>query len=282
MTPQAETVRDLLATAERMLAGVEGARLDAECLLRRVIDVERSWLYAHPGAAVDPSLACDFRLLVRRRGEGCPVAYLTGEKEFWSMPFLVNRHTLIPRPETELLVESALELHRDSRSLDMLDLGTGCGAIAVALASERPDCRITASDISREALGVAQMNAQRLGCPDIEFLLADWFSGFGSRRFDVILCNPPYVDSADAALHAPGVRFEPRLALDGGHGGIQAINLIVAGAARHLPAEGLLLLEHGSDQGEHVRRLLAMGGFRNVRTLKDCAGLERISIAQCP
>lgn len=277
-----DTVGDLLIAAEQALRAIDGARRDAELLLERVMNTERAWLYAHPEALVTPALACDFRLLVDRRREGFPLAYLMGEKEFWSMPFMVNRHTLIPRPETEHLVETALGLIRDAGPVDILDLGTGCGAIAMVVAAERPDCRMTATDISREALAVAQENARRLGFQEIEFHRTDWLSGLGARRFGLILSNPPYIDSGDPALLDTDIRFEPRIALDGGHGGLHAIRLIIAAAVRHLTDAGSLVLEHGWDQGEHVRGLLRLYGFRDIATRTDHAGLERVSWARRP
>lgn len=279
MSTGAETVRNLLETAERLLSGSSSARLDAEVLLQQTLRAERTWLYAHPEAPVGAAQACDFRLLINRRSEGYPVAYLTGEKEFWSLPFMVNGHTLIPRPETELLVETALHFLPGLTPADVLDLGTGCGAIAAAVASERPLWRLTATDISSEALAVARENARRLGLNAIDFVRSDWFAQLHGRAFDLVLCNPPYVAGDDSVL-AHGVRFEPRLALDGGHLGLEALRIICGSAARHLLPGGRLLLEHGAAQGQEVRRLLAQHGFLDIRTLRDTANLDRISMGR--
>ncbi len=273
----AVTVSSLLTLGAGSLPGSTSARLDAEVLLQYVLGVDRSWIHAHGDERLAAASCCDFRALVSRRREGVPVSYLVGAREFWSLPLQVNRHTLIPRPETEALVETCLRLLQGRQGARILDLGTGSGAIALALACERPDLRITAADISREALEVARSNARRLTPDRVEFVYSDWFSAFGPRRFDLIVCNPPYVDSGDPALIRDDIRFEPRLALDGGHGGLQALQTVIAGAAHHLKYGGSLLLEHGAAQGESVRRLLACRGYTDVTTIRDTADLERVS-----
>ncbi|MBI2993887.1 MAG: peptide chain release factor N(5)-glutamine methyltransferase [Gammaproteobacteria bacterium] len=271
------SVTGLLRAAERSLRGFESARLDGELLLLELLDTGREWLYAHGEHEVAEATARDFFALVSRRLDGIPVAYLTGRREFWSLELLVSRHTLIPRPETEAVVEAALERLRDRRSARVLDLGTGSGAIALALARERPDWRIVASDISAEALGIAQRNVDHIGVRNVELAQSDWFAALANRRFDLIVCNPPYVDTRDRALTEGEIRFEPRLALDGGHGGLQAINAVAGAAPRHLVSSGILVLEHGADQGDAVRRLFGHCGFTAVETLRDSAGLDRVS-----
>lgn len=277
MSASGTSIGELLRAAEHSLTGVESARLDAEVLLDDLLDAGREWLYAHPEQLVPEAKMRDFLALINRRREGFPVAYLTGHREFWSLDLLVTGQTLIPRPETEGAVEVALERIRGRPAARLLDLGTGCGAIALALASERPDCLAVASDISAEALAVARQNAVRCGIGNIEFRRSDWFSGLAGHRFDLIVCNPPYVDTRDRALVEGEIRFEPRLALDGGHGGMQAITTVVSSAARYLASGGSVVLEHGADQGESVRRLLANCGFTAIETVQDPAGLERVS-----
>lgn len=273
----AATVSSLLNLAALKLQASTSARLDAEVLLQHVLGVDRSWIYAHGDNVLGAASCCDFRALVSRRRDGMPVSYLVGAREFWSLPLQVNRYTLIPRPETEALVETCLRVLRGRRRARILDLGTGSGAIALALARERSDLRIAGADISREALDMARSNAHDLNLEDVEFVHSDWFSAFGSRRFDLIVCNPPYVDSDDPALVRDDIRFEPRLALDGGHGGLQALQTVISGAGRHLEYGGRLLLEHGESQGESVRRLLACRGYTEVATIRDAAGHERVS-----
>lgn len=277
MIGSGNNVGELLREAERNLQELDTARLDAEVLLRSVLSAGREWLYAHPEHEVPPGLIRDYFALINRRREGFPLAYLIGRREFWSLDLEVNRYTLIPRPETEGLVEIALDLIRGRPNVAILDLGTGCGAIAIALAHERPDCRIIATDISREALAVARQNAQRLAIRNIEFRQSDWFSDLGFHHFGLIVCNPPYIDAADRTLAESEIRFEPRLALDGGHGGVQALNAVVNAATRYLASRGVLVLEHGCDQGANVRSLFSYRGYAVIETICDGAGLERIT-----
>lgn len=270
------TVQRLLTEAVHTLSGSDTARLDAEVLLQSVLGTGRAWLYAHPEDQVDAGAASDFQRLVANRRDGYPVAYLVGRREFWSLELHVSDHTLIPRPETELLVETGLRLVRDRQAPQLLDLGSGCGAIAIAAASARPDARITGVDLSTEALAVARTNAGRHGITNAEFRQSDWFAGLRGEQFNLILCNPPYVASDDPAL-AGELRFEPRLALDGGRGGLRALSSVIAAAGRHLLADGFLALEHGSAQGPEVAALLARAGFDDVTTLRDAAGHDRVS-----
>lgn len=273
------TVKDLLVEAERRLQHLETARLDAEVLLALVLNVGRESLYAHPEKTLTPGLAADFQSLVARRSEGFPVAYLTGYREFFSAELLISRATLIPRPETELLVEAALTLMPEDASLNILDIGTGCGTIAVTIARERPRCHVTAADISDEALAVARKNALRYGIMNIGFRISDWFSAFSGEVFDMVVCNPPYVDSNDKAFESGEIRYEPRIALDGGYQGMQTINHIIPVALDHLKQDAPLILEHGNDQGEYVRSLFISSRYSSVETRRDYAGLERVSLA---
>lgn len=276
------TVQSLIADAVRALSGVETARRDAEVLLQNVLDAERSWLYAHAHDAVDAGLASDFQRLVANRSRGFPVAYLTGSREFWSLSLRVDRHTLIPRPETELLVETGLGLAAARRKPRVLDLGTGSGAVALAFAKERPDADIVATDLSREALAVARMNAATHAFTKIDLRHSDWYAALHGERFDLILCNPPYVDGGDPALVEGELRFEPRLALDGGPAGLRALTAVIAGARHHLVAGGVLAVEHGRDHGTDVAASFRNAGFAGISTVRDSAGLERVSFGIWP
>jgi len=274
------TVKDLLIEAERRLQHLETPRLDAEVLLALVLNTGREFLYAHPEKTVAPGQATDFQCLLVRRSEGFPVAYLTGYREFFSAELLISQATLIPRPETELLVETALELIPEDALMNILDIGTGCGTIAVTIARERPCCHVTAADISDEALAVAGKNALRYGITNIGFRVSDWFSALSGEVFDMVVCNPPYVDSDDKAFQNGEIRHEPRIALDGGYLGMQMINHIIPVALDHLKQDAPLILEHGNDQGENVRRLFLSSRYTAVETRRDYAGLERVGLAR--
>lgn len=276
------TIREILNLAEQRLAAAGAARLDCELLLASVMERDRAYLYAHASEALDAAALADFNALVSSRAAGYPVAYLTGWKEFWSFRLSVNRHTLIPRPETEHLVEAALMLAEGGDPLHILDLGTGTGAIALALASERPHSRVTATDLSLQALAVARENAARLRLPNLRFVQSDWFSGLRHQRFDIIVCNPPYVETGDPGFTSGEIRHEPRLALDGGRHGLDAYHRVIPEAVRHLSGKGHLLLEHGYTQGEPVRELLRHCRYLGITTLRDYAGHERITHASCP
>lgn len=251
--------------------GIE--RLDAQLLLGRVLARPRAWVLAHGEAVVPAAENERFDALCRRRAAGEPLAYLLGEKEFHGLRLAVDRRVLVPRPETELLVEWALELlAARSPGAAVADLGTGSGAIALAVGAERRDAHICAVDLSPEALAVAQGNGERLGIA-IEWLQGDWWGALADRRFDLVLANPPYVDGADP--HLVALRHEPLLALSPGADGLSALRTIALGTAGHLNPEGWLLLEHGQAQGAAVRELLRAAGFENVSTRRDLAGLAR-------
>jgi release factor glutamine methyltransferase len=268
------SVRELLRAADALPG--DDPRRDAETLLGHCLGRSRAWLYTWPESDVAPEQARTYRDLLARRRDGFPVAYLTGEREFWSLPLAVNPHTLIPRPETETLVEWALALPLPETAT-VVDLGTGSGAIALAVASEREGWRITAVDRSAAALEVAAANARRNGLDRIEFVESDWFSQLGGRRFDLLLSNPPYVAPDDEHLRRGDLRFEPPEALVAGQGGLAELTALVTGAPDHLRDNGWLLLEHGCEQGTAVRGLLSGRGFSEVATRRDMAGLERIS-----
>lgn len=271
-------MRALLEQAQQALAATsEQPRLDSEVLLAHALGRGRAWLYARPEHVPDPDQRAAFERLVALRAGGRPVGHLTSEREFWSLRLKVTEHTLIPRPETELLVETALALDLPADAA-VLDLGTGSGAIALALAAERPGWRITAVERSPEALASARDNAARLGLAGIRFLEGDWFAALSGRPlFGLIVANPPYVAQDDPHLARGDLRFEPRTALVSGADGLDDIRHIVAAAPDYLRPGGWLWLEHGSDQGGTVGALLRGRGFREVRLRHDLAGRERLS-----
>lgn len=255
-------------------------RLDAEALLCHLLQRDRSYLRAWPERELEAELLNQFNTLVQRRQQGEPLAYLIGWREFWSLKLKVTPATLIPRPETELLVEQALQRIPLDATWHIADLGTGTGAIALAIASERPTCRITATDFSQEALAVAQENATQLGITNIEFRHGSWCEALGDERFEMIASNPPYIDERDDHLQRDGLPFEPKTALTPGGDGLSALKTIITEAKRHLTAPGWLLLEHGYDQGATVRDLLIAAGYDEVATLRDLGGQERLSLGR--
>jgi len=274
------TVRELLASAEQCLQAIASARLDVEILLANSLQTDRSSLYAHPERQVSEEVMAYFLQLLNKRMDHYPVAYLTGTKEFWSLELEVNQHTLIPRPETECVVETALEYVPEHQQCDILDLGTGSGAIALAIARERPRCHVLAVDVSREALAVAGSNAGKHEIENVRFMQSDWFSELGGRHFDLIISNPPYVESGAAGFSSGELAHEPRLALDGGEYGLQAIMHLIPAATRFLNPGARLILEHGYQQAGDIQHLLRSNQYRDVHSRQDYAGLDRMSIAQ--
>jgi release factor glutamine methyltransferase len=255
-------------------------RVDAECLLAHALGCARSWLLAHADDPVDAAAARRFEGLVQRRRAGEPVAYLTGTRGFWSLDLAVGPATLVPRPETELLVELALARLPAHAPARIADLGTGSGAIALALAHERPRWSVVATDASAAALDMARANATRLRIPNVEFRLGDWLEPVAGECFELVASNPPYIAVGDPHLLRGDLRFEPAAALASGADGLDAIRTIVAGAPAILRPGGWLLLEHGLDQGQAVRSLLQEAGFREVATMPDLEGRERVSGGQ--
>ncbi len=270
-----DVARCLRAAARALSAHSDSPRLDAELLLGRVLGVTRSALIARGEETLADELRSAFEALVERRRQGTPVAYLTGTREFWSLALTVTPAVLVPRPETELLVELALKHLARDQPCAVLDLGTGSGAIALAIASERPQARITGVDVSPGALGVAQTNAAALGAAGIEWRQGSWFAPVAGRRFDLIVGNPPYVAADDPALQR--LRAEPALALCPGPSGLEAFTAIIERAAAHLNDRGWLLLEHGRGQARAVADLLTGAGFATVRTHTDLSGHPRVT-----
>lgn len=275
-----------LLTCEALLneaAGMIGSgtsRLDAELLLNHVSGLSRSSFRAFPEREVDASLVAKFERLVAQRVEGTPVAYLLGHQEFWSLPFKVSRSTLIPRPDTECLVETALELSLPDNA-KVLDMGTGTGAIALALASEKPNWLVTACDLYEDAIALAQTNARELKLP-VNVFQSSWFTGMPTDYFDLIVSNPPYIASGDDHLGEGDVRFEPASALVAGSDGLADIRQIVAEAPAWLNSQGWLLLEHGFDQAKAVQELFSNCGFTNIESFKDYGGNDRMTLGQWP
>jgi release factor glutamine methyltransferase len=273
------SIRTLLEQASRDL-GTESARLDTEILLATCLGKPRSYLHTWPERSIDQrELEC-FGQLLRRRARGEPVAHITGEREFWSLPLAVTPDTLIPRPETETLVEQALGKLPPDMPLRVADLGTGSGAIALAIATERPCCEIIATDISEPALTVARRNAERLGLGNVRFITGDWCESLPAGHFDLILSNPPYVAERDPHLDSGDVRFDPRQALVAGPEGIDALQQITRCANNHLRQDGWLIVEHGYDQGGKVMQLLQAVGYREISTHNDGSGLSRVTMGR--
>ena len=266
------TIREALIQAGRDIDAV-----DARILLQHVLDVGHAHLAAHPSQVLTAKEAQSFRLLGTRRARGEPVAYLTGEREFYGLGFLVTPAVLIPRPETELLVDLSLARIPLDAPTRVLDLGTGSGAIALTIAKHRPRASITAVDISANAVAVAKTNAAQLNINNVQIFEGNWFGQLGEERFDLIVSNPPYIAEADSHLSQGDLRYEPGVALAAGRGGLECIESIIASSPVHLAPRGVLLLEHGYDQAQACRELLAKAGFGGVFSLPDLAEILRVS-----
>ncbi len=253
------------------------ARIEAQCLLQAVLQVNRAYLLTHPEQMLSDAQQARFNALFERRLSGEPIAYLRGEREFYGLTFQVSPATLIPRPETELLVEQALQRIPQLGICRVLDLGTGSGAIALSIAHARPYAEVVAVDISPAALEVAQINVHQLKLGNVRLLQSDWFTALRGERFDIIVSNPPYIAVGDVHLEQGDVRFEPRIALASGANGLQDIGHICVQAKIHLNDYGWLLFEHGYDQAAQVRALLQQRGFVEVFSAPDLAGIERVT-----
>ena len=266
-----------IVCAVELLRSAGIAALEARVLLRTALGVDDAQLAAHPEQPLTAQQHDRFLDWVRRRRAGEPVAYITGEREFYSLAFKVTPAVLIPRPETELLVEAALERSARDTPCRVLDLATGSGCVSIAIAKHRPRARVIATDIDDAALELARENARRHAAANVEFVESDWFGALGAARFDLIVANPPYIAEGDPHLAEGDLRFEPRQALVAGPDGLECIGPIVARAHAHLVAGGWLLFEHGHDQAARCRALLQRIGFRDVSSLADLAGIERVS-----
>lgn len=284
--PAHQCIQTVLADAYNTLslAGLnDSPRLDAQLLLCAVLNQPRSYLYTWPEKSLTATQLKQFTQLLSQRKRGLPIAYLTGTQEFWGLPLKVTQDTLIPRADTETLVEKCLEILTDSLTSQappsILDIGTGSGAIALALKTEQTNALVTATDASLAALDVARQNATSLGL-NIEFLHSDWFTALTHRQFDIIVSNPPYIEVHDPHLTQADVRFEPINALASGNDGLEALRHIIEQAQKHLNSPGWLLLEHGYQQASAVQQLLKAAGFQTPQTQQDLAGLDRITWAQ--
>ena len=278
------TISALLEQGQQALNNSESASLDAQILLCKVLKVDRSYLYRSPEKTVPHEIQEQFLSCLEQRRRGIPVSHLTGHREFWSLDLKVNEHTLIPRPETEQLVEAALDIIRTHDVSRILDLGTGSGAIAIAIATELSKMQrvsqITATDISDLALTVAQENIQRHNLKNIRLIQGDWYQSVVGQSFDLIVSNPPYIASQHPCLQESDVQHEPLLALSSGMDGLDAIHILITHAPDHLNHKGWLIFEHGYDQKIAAQQLLNNIGFQNICTLNDFAGHDRITLGQ--
>ena len=254
------------------------ASVDVRLLLQQVLNVNHAWLISHDDDALSAEKINAFNTLLDRRLAGEPMAYILGQREFYGLNLKTTSATLIPRPDTEVLVESALAKIPTDISTNILDLGTGSGAIALAIASQRPWANITAVDFSEEALQVAQENAASLNLNHVALVQSSWFDALANRKFDLIVSNPPYIAKGDVHLQQGDLRFEPITALASGKDGLDDIRMIVANAPQHLNQNAWLMLEHGYDQADAVSRLLADRGFTQVSHALDLAGIQRVTM----
>lgn len=276
------SIRDVLSRDSASLSAAlaltaSEARFEIQLLLQLVLGVARSYLMAHPEQVLSEAQQTAYKALLQRRLQGEPIAYILGQRDFFGLPLQVTPATLIPRPETELLVELALQRLPAQKHCRVLDLGAGSGAIALSIAHARPDIEVMAVDASEAALQVANENALRLNIGNVRFVRSDWFSALAGERFDLIVSNPPYVAAGDVHLTQGDVRFEPLTALASGIDGLDDIRRIVGQAGDFLELGAWLMLEHGYDQAVQVRELLKQNGFGEVFSAKDLAGIERVS-----
>ena len=281
------SLRETCAAAQSQLInslGLEAsdARLEAQLLLQTAAHKNRAWLIAHEGEALTDSIAQAFEALLKRRLLGEPIAYILGMREFYGLNLMVNQDTLIPRPDTETLVDAALAKIPNHAAASILDLGTGSGAIALALALHRPQANVIAADASLAALKMAEKNAQALAIHNVEFVLSDWFSQIPQQQFDLIISNPPYIEQNDIHLSLGDLRFEPLSALASGLDGLDDIRRIIEHSLLYLKPQGWLLLEHGFNQATQVADLMAETGLIDIVTLQDLGGNNRVTLAKNP
>ncbi|NOZ51862.1 MAG: peptide chain release factor N(5)-glutamine methyltransferase [Gammaproteobacteria bacterium] len=275
------TIQQALSDARQQLSPtLEAASLEAEILLGHVLQQSRAQLYTWPHKPISDSQLSSYKALLARRFAGEPIAYIVGFREFWDLPLRVSPATLIPRPETERLVEISLELIPTDKTWHVADLGTGTGAIAIAIAKHRPRSQVVATDISIEALTIAQQNATQLKIPNLQFKNGAWCQPLKGMFFDLIVSNPPYITKNDPHLKQGDLRYEPALALTSGQNGLQDITNIVQSAPTILKNGGWLLLEHGFNQGDSVTNLLSMNNYKNISKYHDYEYRERASLGQ--
>jgi len=280
------SVNQLLLDSEKRLVlalslNAAEARIEAQALLRHALgDVSRAWLVTHENDALEANIHAGFEALLKRRLNGEPVAYILGKREFYGLDFTVTPDTLIPRPDTETLVEAALEKIPANQSCTVLDLGTGSGAIAIAIAKHRPQAKVTAVDQSLKALAVAQGNARQLGVANVQLVLSDWFGALGGQIFDVIVSNPPYIAKDDPHLNQGDLRFEPTSALAAGEDGLDCIRQIINQAEQHLSPQGWLMFEHGYEQAEKVAQLLKSANYDSVTSVADLSSILRVTLGK--
>ncbi len=272
-------VQHLLAQASQNLSqhGIAEARLEAELLLAFLLAKNRAYLFAHPELMLTVDQQKNYQQLIQQRAAGIPIAYITGQREFWSLPLTVDRSTLIPRADTERLVELVLELVPNEPHIQLLDLGTGSGAIALAIASERPQWQINACDKSLDALNVAQSNAQKLKLTQVHFYHSDWFTHLPKQKYHVIVANPPYISATDNHLQQGDLRFEPLNALVSGEEGLADLQYIINQGYSYLVPGGILLVEHGYMQQKPVGELFRHRGYKEVQCWQDIQGNDRVS-----
>jgi len=276
-----ETIQQALQRAKKILSVVtDSPALEAEILLAYALNKPRGYLYAWPEITLSPEQSKEFATYLQRRYQKEPVAYITGRREFWSLDLSVTPDTLIPRPETELLIESVLEMYGDTTRLKMADLGTGSGAIGLALAHERPSWQIFATDISESALQTARNNAQQLALENIYFFQCNWCTALPCGGFDAIISNPPYIGELEWEVYADGLKYEPRDALVSGLDGLDSIRTISHSAKHWLKPAGYVLVEHGFLQGAAVRKIFAASGYSQIHSVRDLSGQERVTIGQ--
>ncbi len=274
------SISALLEQGQTILSDSVSPLIDTQILLCHVLKVDHSYLYKAPEEMISAQSIQTFMELIEQRRQGIPVSYLTGHREFWSLDLKVDLNTLIPRPETEHLVEAALNTIEQGSIRNILDLGTGTGAIALSIAHEYPNCIVIATDISSKALDVARQNLIALQLNNVIFKQGDWCEALDGDRFDLIVSNPPYIAEDHSCLREGDVQFEPVLALKSGPDGLDAIRKIIEQAPDHLNSDGWLILEHGYDQKESVQQLFSEKGFQAIETLQDYAGLDRVTLGQ--
>jgi release factor glutamine methyltransferase len=273
---------DTATLASTLALDSSTARIEIQCLLQKVLHVARVYLLAHAERCLSVDELSTYQALLQRRLQGEPIAYILAEREFYGLPFKVTPATLIPRPDTELLVELAIQRLPAQQTCSVLDLGTGSGAIALAVAKNRPNANVVACDASSAALAVALENASILQLKNVRFALSNWYSELTAQRYTLIVSNPPYIASNDPHLAQGDVRFEPLSALASGKDGLDDIRHIISHSSRYLLPGGSLLLEHGYDQASRVRELLQQAGFMEIFSACDLAGIERVSGGKRP